>query len=143
MSREEMAFTAHELKPVLKPDHVWFLEVDSEPAAFSLTIPDVNIALRGMGGKLTLLNALPFLLRLRKIKQGRLLTLGVKKKFRNRGLELALIKRVIDTSAKLGWDGAELSWILEDNEKIIRIIEEVGGMLYKKYRIYETQIKSN
>jgi hypothetical protein len=35
---------------------------------------------------------------------------------------------------------AELSWILEDNLPMRRIIESLGGKPYKTYRIYEKPI---
>lgn len=137
MEEEEIRFLGRMLKPILKPDHVLFLEADGKPAAFSLTIPDVNVALQPAWGRLTLFNAIPTLLRLRKIKQGRLLALGVSNAFRNRGLELVLIKEIVLTSRRQGWVDGELSWILEDNHRIINVIEAVDGHLYKKYRIYE------
>jgi hypothetical protein len=141
IAKEEMDHTRKELKPILKPQHVLFLEVDGVPAAFSLTVPDINEALKYTKGSLNLFNILPFIMKLSRIQQGRLLTLGIKKEFRNRGFELLLIKKIIEIGIGMGWDACELSWILEDNEKIIRIIEEIGGQLYKKYRLYEKPLK--
>jgi len=43
----------------------------------------------------------------------------------------------------LGYDGAELSWTLEDNVLISRTIEAVGAKPYKRYRIYETSLVDN
>jgi hypothetical protein len=31
----------------------------------------------------------------------------------------------------------ELSWVLEDNLGVRRILEALGGAAYKRYRIYE------
>ena len=49
-------------------------------------------------------------------------------------LVLAALRR---DGARLGFRAAELSWILEDNLAIRRVIEGVGGRVYKTYRIYE------
>jgi hypothetical protein len=38
---------------------------------------------------------------------------------------------------KLGYTGAEVSWLLEDNELVIGSVRLWGGKLYKTYRIYE------
>ena len=137
MTDDEIDDMAKALKPILKSDHLFFAEVGGVPAAFALVIPDVNMALKHVKGRLTPFNLPGFLWRLRKIPSGRLIAMGVKKEFRNRGIELLMIRQAIFSARKLGWTYAELSWILEDNKKIIRTIELVGGKLYKKYRIYE------
>jgi hypothetical protein len=139
ITSEEMLETAKSLKPILNPQLTCIIEIDSKPAAFSITIPDVNTALKKIKGKLTPFNLMPFLLNLRKIRQGRLILLGTKKEYRNKGLELLMIKQIISDTRELGWTHGELSWVLEDNQKIISVIEEFGGRLYKKYRIYEKQ----
>ena len=109
----------------------------SRAVTFSFAAPDLNQAFAKTRGSLNPLNIIPFLLKLRSLDRGRLLMLGVKNRYRGKGLELALIKRVIENSRKLGWTGGELSWILEDNSKIINVMEAVGCRLYKKYRIYQ------
>ncbi len=42
---------------------------------------------------------------------------------------------------KVGFDAgvteSEASWILEDNLMMCRILEAIGGRVYKRYRIYE------
>ena len=38
---------------------------------------------------------------------------------------------------KKGYTGAEVSWLLEDNELVIGAVRLWGGRLYKTYRIYE------
>jgi hypothetical protein len=37
---------------------------------------------------------------------------------------------------KLGIQEVEMSWILEDNMGMRKIIESIGGVAYKRYRIY-------
>lgn len=140
MTEAEIDDMARGLQPILRPEHLFFADVNGKPAAFTLIIPDLNPALKKANGRLTPFNLLPFLYRIRKAEGGRLLALGVKKEFRNKGLELFLVKQAILSARKLGWKWGELSWILEDNEKIIRTIELMGGKLYKKYRIYEKKI---
>ena len=137
ISKAEMALAAKELKPILSPDCGHIIEVDNRPVAFSVIVPDVNVALRKINSNLTVFNFIKFLLEIRNIRQGRLMMLGVRKDFRVRGFDLVLIKRVIEICRKKKWLHGELSWILEDNYKIVNLIEECGGRVYKKYRIYE------
>jgi hypothetical protein len=41
---------------------------------------------------------------------------------------------------RAGYERVELSWILEDNLPIRRVIEDLGARVYKTYRIYEKEI---
>jgi len=75
------------------------------------------------------------------IKAARMLTLGVVPGFRRRGIAELLILRAFRIGIqKLGYQGAELSWTLEDNNAINRTIESVGAKVYKRFRIYERAI---
>jgi hypothetical protein len=38
---------------------------------------------------------------------------------------------------KKGYTGAEVSWLLEDNELVIGSVRLWGGRLYKTYRMYD------
>ena len=75
----------------------------------------------------------------RKIKDARMIMLGVSPKFRQRGIDLILIKHIIDHGVAV-WNEAELSWVLEDNEGIIRGIMECGCHPSKRYRIYQKSL---
>lgn len=141
MTAEEMDDLAAALKPVLRPEYLIFARVDGKPAGFCLLLPDLNIALKAAHGALNPLNILPFLYRFKfKLNRGRMLTLGVKKEFRGKGLELLLIERAIASARKLGWEWGEMSWTLEDNTLINGTIESLGGELYRKYRLFEKKL---
>src|SRR3546814_19895109 len=66
--------------------------------------------------------------------------MGVRRKLSGTTLGSIAPLRVIDARGregrKLGFESAELSWILEENLPIIHLIESVGGRRYKTYRIY-------
>ncbi|HOI42817.1 MAG TPA: hypothetical protein PK523_07725, partial [Elusimicrobiales bacterium] len=137
MTGAEIDELARGLKPLLKPDYLFFAKVEGRPAAFCLILPDFNVPLKAARGTLSNPLTLPgFLLGMLRIKSGRLVALGVKNEFRNKGLEMLLIKQAILSSRKVGWEYGELSWTLEDNEKINSIIEMVGGRVYRRHRIY-------
>jgi hypothetical protein len=66
--------------------------------------------------------------------------MGVRKQFQSTPLGAALAFLVIDALRGVGraWgiEGVELSWILEDNKSMRRMLEGVGCREYKRYRIY-------
>jgi len=141
MTDAELDDMACALKPILKPDYLFFACVDGKPAGAALLLPDLNIPLAAARGSLNPFNLPPFLWKMKyKMNRGRMLTLGVKKEFRNRGLEILLIKQGLAAAKKMGWEYGEVSWTLEDNDKINNPILAVGATLYKKYRIYEKKL---
>ena len=87
MNHKEFIYTAQEMKPVVDPRLCLIAEVKGEPAGFSLTLPDVNQALKPMRGKLFPFGWLKFILGKRKINRSRVITLGVKKKFQRLGID--------------------------------------------------------
>ncbi|HBB67554.1 MAG: hypothetical protein A2X28_00780 [Elusimicrobia bacterium GWA2_56_46] len=141
MTNEEMDELTRSLRPLLKPEYLYFVKVDGRSAGFALLLPDFNSPLKAVHGSLNPLNILPFLYRMfTPINRGRLLALGVKKEFRGRGLELLLIKQAVASAAKMGWEYGDLSWTLEDNDRVNNVILAVGAKVYKKFRIYERAV---
>jgi len=97
-------------------------------------------------GKLFPFNFLKLLYRLRVSgpKSGRLIILGIKKKFRHvrkyGGLSAFLYVAMNHAAHLLGMERGELSWTLEDNAAINAGIRLMGGRIYKKYRVYERSL---
>ena len=108
-----------------------------------LAIPDYNTALKPLRGRLLTPRAfgfLPYLLGWKCPPRCRVITLGVKEKYRNRGLEAVMLTEGFRTGFKVGFQDAESSWILEDNVMMCRMLEVFGGRVYKTYRIYEREL---
>ncbi|MCX7905346.1 MAG: GNAT family N-acetyltransferase [Elusimicrobiales bacterium] len=142
MTDEEIREMANTLKSVIKSDYLIFARNGNDEAVgFSLILPDLNIPLSVVKGKINIFNFIPFLYKyLFKINKGRVLTLGVIDNYRGKGIEVLIIKKAIEIAKKYGWQKGELSWTLEDNVKINKTIEKFGGRLYKKYRIFRKDL---
>ena len=137
MTEAEFDYLAEHLKDLVIPEFVPIIEIDNVPAAVSLAVPDYNIILKKLHGRLGPIEIIKFLLNKNKIKQGRLMIMGVRKQFQKMGLESILILETIKAGIKRGYTGGELSWVLEDNYPTNNTIQKLGGKLYKKYRVYE------
>jgi hypothetical protein len=85
---------------------------------------------------------LPYLFRWKTPASVRVVVLGVKEAYRNRGIESFMLVEGLKTGFRLGFTGCEASWILEDNLDVRNVIERFGGKPYKIYRIYERAIDS-
>ncbi len=128
---------AKDLKPLVVPELVIFAYWEDEPIAFSVALPDYNVVLRHLNGKLGPIGYLKFFYYSRKINTLRVMLLGVKQTFRKRGVEGLLIMETLKQGVGKGYPQAECSWILEDNRVMQKGIEGLGGKRYKTYRVYE------
>jgi len=136
----EIEFMTNELKPLLVPGFAWIAEMGSQPAGFILALPDINVVLRNLDGRLTRFGLPIGLIKLlsckKRIYKGRLIALGVVEEYRRYGIAEMLVLRVIEeTMIKRGITG-EMSMTLEDNFMINRFLEAIGAQRYKTYRIY-------
>ncbi len=142
MTQREMDMMADELKMIMIPQLAPLVEINGEPVAFAISLPDANQAFRRAGGSLIkAVLALKVPLFRTRINQVRVMLLGVRKTFRGRGLEALLIDRVIKSSIEMGMGRGELSWILEDNMPMRKILEnDLQADPYRIYRIYQKNI---
>lgn len=143
MTSDEIDAMAKKLKPLLYPPYVWFAEMDGKPAAFMLGMPDFNQVLRKLGGSLLPFGWLKFLLEKRKIDQVRLMAFGVLPEFRKRGIDAVLYYLSMQEGVKAGAKRAEFSWMLEDNEAILKDLEVFGGKIYRRYRLVCRPVPAN
>jgi len=137
----EFEFMTREMKPLLMPEFAWIAEMGNEPIGFTLCLPDINVALRHLNGRLTRfgfpIGLIKLLFYKRRIRKGRLIALGVIEKYRRAGVAEMLVLRVMEeTMIKRGITG-ELSMTLEDNFMINRFLEAIGATKYKTYRIFK------
>jgi hypothetical protein len=137
-SWEEFWHTAKDLKAVLAADFSFVAEVDGEIVGFMLIARDVNRLLRDMpSGRLWPANVLKLLRETQKILSGRVVLLGLKTEYRNRGLFPLFAYEAARRALEIRAEGAEASWILDDNESIVAPLEAMGLAAYKRWRIYE------
>ena len=137
----EIEFMTHELSQLIIPEFTVIAEVGDEPAGFILCVPDINVALRHINGRLTTFGFPIGLLKLlyykSRIRTARLIALGVIEKYRRAGIAEMLVLRIVeDAMIKHGFTG-ELSLTLEDNFMINRFLEAIGARRYKTYRIFK------
>lgn len=134
------------LKLVVERDWTWIAEVEGEPAAFIIEIPNINEISRDLNGRLLPLGWLHAMRRIRKhqIQSARVPLMGVQRRYQNTPLGAALAYRLIgslqEPTIKKGIPGVELSWILEDNKGMDTILRSIGCWDYKRYRIYGKQL---
>ena len=146
MTADEIAYTARSMKPLIQPDLVWIAEIENEPTAMIVALPNLNEALDGLGGRLLPFGWLKLLWRLKvkKMKTARILLMGVRKDqhngFLGGALAVTVMERLHTSLYANGYKDTELSWVLDDNAPMIRLIKGSGAKFSKRYRIYQKDL---
>lgn len=140
--QEEFLEEARSLQSLIDPDVFPVAEHDGKMIGYWFGLPDYNIALKHVNGKLDLWGTLKFLWYRRNIDQGRVLLFCCLPEYRRKMVPLALIYLGLQGGLKKGkpYKRAELGYVYEDNMPSRKLIEATGGKIYKTYRIYEKNL---
>jgi hypothetical protein len=140
----EIAYAGKKLKPIVYEDLIRVAEVDGEPVAFMMTLPDLNEKLMGFGGNLFPFNWAKLLwwLRAPKVRTMRVPLMGVLQKLQSTRLASQLALMLVeftrrDATVKYGASRGEFGWVLDDNGPMKSVGEAINGEINKVYRIYE------
>ena len=123
MTDAELDFMAVRLKPLLVEEITLLAELNGEPVGFMMSLPDYNVAIQPLKGKLLtprVLNFARYLLGWKRPTRARVITLGIKAGFRQRGIDAMLFARSMQAGIPYGFREVEISWMLEDNLMILR-----------------------
>src|SRR6476620_9143156 len=144
LTESEIAYAGKKLKPIIFNELVRVAEVDGEPVAFMLTIPDINELTADLNGELFPFNFIKLLWRLRKprVRRVRVPLMGVARKLHHSRLASQLAFMMIeftrrDAVGKYGATHGEFGWILEDNKGMLSIAQLPGAVVNHRYRVYE------
>lgn len=146
MTDGEVELLAKNLKQIVDPDFVPILERDGKPVAFGIALPDLNQPLLrayprpGTPELLTLLKMLWHWRVRPKMTWVRAWALGILPEFQGQGLESLLLLELANTAYEKGYQHGEMSWILENNDKVQKSIALFGAEVYKTYRIYSKSL---
>ena len=139
VERDEMAGVVRDLKPILDPDAVWFVEDAGHPVACCLGFPDINVIIRKIQGRLFPFGIVRLLSGAPRLRDYRLWGLAVRPAYQGQGLDVLLYLRLFQSLARKKVR-MEANYILEDNLKIRNALEKLGMNAIKTYRVYEKPI---
>ena len=140
----EIAYAGKKLKPIIVEDLVKVAEVDGEPVAFMITIPDMNEMIRDLNGKLFPFGWIKLLWRLHKVatRRVRVPLMGVRKSQQGGRMASQLAFMLIEFTRrvcvdKYGINVGEFGWVLEDNQGMMSIAQLPGANINHTYRIFQ------
>jgi hypothetical protein len=143
LTADEIAHVGKKLKPIVYNDLIRVAEVDGEPVAFMITLPDLNEKFIGYRGTLWPFNWAKLLwwLRAPKVRTMRVPLMGVATHLQSSRLASQLAFMMIEyirqaSVARYGSSRAEIGWILDDNQGMRSIAEMIESKINKVYRVY-------
>jgi len=142
----EISKAASDMRPLIRPELNWIAEIDGEPACMMVCLPNLYEAIADLHGRLLPFGWLKLLKRLKasKFESCRVPLMGLRRRYQRTLLGSAVLILMLQSlrtgMLDAGLKRAELSWILEDNMPIRRVIEDLGARPYKTYRIFEKSL---
>jgi hypothetical protein len=142
-SDSEVKHAAKMLKMIIIPELTAIAEYNGKPIGMMIALPNIMEIQKDLNGRLFPFGLLKLIYRLKlgghRFKTARLTHLGILPEYRSSilgGLSVLLYITAHRNAKKLGIEGGELGWTLEENDKINKGIEFMGGRVGKIYRIY-------
>jgi hypothetical protein len=138
----EVKAMARELKPFLRAGYGRIVEMDGEPVAMILALPDLNDIEGDFGGRLLPFNWAKLAWRLWKDKarSARIVLLGIRKAHQGTaaaaGILALMVSELLEESKAHDLNWVEFSWVLEVNKSMNALGRLGAGEPVKRYRIY-------
>jgi GNAT superfamily N-acetyltransferase len=140
----EIGYAGKKLKPIVFEDLIRVAEVEGEPVAFMMTLPNLNELTADLDGKLFPFGWAKLLWRLRHPHTNtmRVPLMGVVKRLQATRLASQLAFMMIeyirrDAVAHYGSTRGEIGWVLDDNQGMRSIAETIDSKINKIYRVYQ------
>jgi len=130
---------ARDLKDIIHPKGIILAEGPGKvPVGFAMALPDVNLLLKGLDGRLFPTGWLRLLTGLPRLKQYRMWALGVIPEYQGRAIDTLLYRRMYEElySNEIRM---EVNYVLEDNERMNNALARLGVKPLRRYRVYQRE----
>lgn len=142
MTEAEMKTFAAQYMMVLDPAFVKVVETAKKDiAAFIVAMPDMSPGLQKAKGRILPFGFVHMLRAAKKTKQLNLMLGAIKPRYRAIGLNVLLAKALINTALQRGYTTIDSHLVLENNTRMCAELANLGGKVYKRYRIYQKQLE--
>jgi len=132
----EMDDLARRYLPVVDPRFVKAVKKGEELVGFIVAIPDMTAGIQRAKGRLFPFGFLHVLRAAKRTKQLDLLLGGIKESYRGLGLDVLMGVAEIQSAQKAGFEVMDTHHEMESNVKVRAEMVKMGGILYKKFRVY-------
>ena len=147
LTDSEIAFAGKKLKPIVIEDMIRVAELDGEPVAFMMALPNLNLLLKKLNGRLFPFGWARLLWWLRggHFDEARVPLMGVVRRLQASRIASQLAFMLIGTihaeaGPKFRIRRGEVGWVLDDNEGMKSIAKAIDAKMNRVYRIYEKEL---
>lgn len=140
LEEEEMQDLAKRYLPLLDPRFVKGVKKGDEVVAFIVGMPNFTEGIRKAKGRLLPFGIFRVMRAAKKTKQLDLLLGAVKEKYRGRGLDVLMGVQMLMSAHKAGLELIDTHHEMETNTKVRAEMEKMGGVIYKRFRVYKKQL---
>ncbi len=128
-----------DFKDIVDPECVFIMEHGASVVGYAIALPDINVILKKLDGKLSLIGMMRLKYGVKRLREYRLWGMGLIKEFQNKALDTLLYYHIFHVLSKRK-ARLEASWVREDNHKMNQAIVNLQLKLVKKFRVYEKKI---
>ncbi|MEZ5817629.1 MAG: hypothetical protein R3D44_11135 [Hyphomicrobiaceae bacterium] len=146
VGKAEIDAMARDTRPIMRGKFGRIVEIDGEPAAMMVVLPDLNQVVAPFRGKLLPFNWAKLVAAVLRDRwtTARVPLLGIRKAHRGDIIAPAVLSLLITDLMELGRgydiEWIEFSWVLSSNRAMVRLAELAAGKPVKTYRVYEKAI---
>ena len=140
VTKAEAEAFARDMKQIIQPKGVLFAEDNNNNTiGFAIALPNANVLLKGLNGRLLPFGWLKLLWGLPKLTSYRLFALGVVPEYHGKGID-SLLYRALCNSLYTPDIWLEINYVLEDNYPMNNAIRKLNAKPLRRYRIYQKEI---
>lgn len=140
MDEVEFMKLSSDLKKIIDPQLIHIAEVDERPIGIHVAFPNINQLLKELNGRLFPFNWMKLIRSSRYITDVSTKILGILESYRNKGIDALLYYNFAEEVLKRGHDWVDYSLVAEENQMANRIIQRLGGTVYKICRTYKMEL---
>ncbi len=141
VSDQEADSLAESLKMIVDPDIIMLAEIKGKPIGYMIVLPDVNVILKKLKGRLFPLGLFKLKFGIKKIRDYRIWGLGMIPGYRRKAIDVLFYNRLYDVLAPKNPSCVEANYVLEDNMSMNNPIKKLGFKKANTYRVYEKSIQ--
>ncbi len=141
MNKQDWKRIAESINPLLSAEFALFVEMNGEPVAFALALPDINMALWHCNGLRFPWNYAQLWWHSRKLPGLSFKILAMLPEYHGLGLDSLVYEHLAIASYRHGYEWVDMSLTGADNPTTNKLASRVGAKIDKRYRMYAYPIK--
>lgn len=142
LTKDEYEFHAKEMMWILDPRISCCVRADGGPAGVIICIPDLNPFIKEIGGKYGLTAPFAFIKQRLNRKRAVIIYYSTVKAHQGRGLNSAMLYRVVSNLRAAGYERLGITWIADVNGASLRQVEKLGARRMHRLHLFRKAVAS-